>query len=526
LRFGARAVADAVGCILAHTLRAGPQVLKKGRVLDATDVARLTQGGVETVYVAEPEAGDVDENEAAARIAEALAGERLRVEVTRTGRTNLYATERGLLCVDAGGVERLNRVDESVTLATIERHGLVEAGELVATLKIIPFAVSGQVLQHCLELAAGAAALSIAALRPHRSVLVLTHFESTSERVLERTAARQRERLRLLGAGLAAELRCPHRVDALQTALEEALAKRPDSVLIFGAAAIQDRRDVVPEAIEGVGGELLHFGMPMDPGNLLLLARVGDTAVIGVPGCARSGGPSGFDRVLQRMVAGLETSGEDIMAMGVGGLLRARRGATTAMVAKPRVGAVVLAAGRSSRMGERNKLLSEIEGKALVERVVDALLETEIRPVVVVTGHERAAVEERLCGREVRCVTNERYAEGISQSIGVGVEALESEVLDGAMIVLGDMPWVKAEDFEALVEAFDPESGASICVPVYGDRRGNPVLWAAEFFPELRALSGDVGARALLKLHGARVRRVQCSSDGIVRDVDEPGDLG
>jgi len=275
---------------------------------------------------------------------------------------------------------------------------------------------------------------------------------------------------------------------------------------------------------------LERFGMPVDPGNLFLLARVGAVPVLGVPGCARSLRRSGFDWVLERLSAGLALTARDVTALGVGGLLGdiplrpQPRTVNLAVSPEPRVGAVVLAAGQSQRMGEANKLLALVDGQPLVARVVDTLLLTSARPILVVTGHEAEQVRAALRGREVRFCHNPDYASGMSTSLRAGVAALGGEV-DGALICLGDMPRVQPAHIEALLGAFDAADGREIVVPTYHGQRGNPVLWAARLFPALQSLTGDVGARALLQKYAGVVCTVPMEDAGVTIDVDTPDDL-
>jgi len=296
----------------------------------------------------------------------------------------------------------------------------------------------------------------------------------------------------------------------------------------------------VPAAIELAGGAVEHLGMPVDPGNLLLVGRRGATPIVGVPGCARSLRRSGFDAVLERLAAGLPVGRAEISAMGVGGLLveiparphpRAPEDGPPPLHPEPQVAAIVLAAGGSRRMGDVNKLLVEIDGAPMVARVTETLLATEARPIVVVTGHDearvRAAVIEHLGDRvrarppALRFVSNPAWAEGMSTSLRAGLAEL-GEDTDGALVCLGDMPRLRAAHVEALLAAFDPADGRGICVPMVGERRGNPVLWAARYFAEMRLLEGDVGARALLAKYAGAVYRVPVDDPGVLLDVDTP----
>jgi molybdenum cofactor cytidylyltransferase len=528
MKFGRIPLAAADGAISAHTLRlAGGAVLKKGRVLGPGELAALRAAGYDSLIAAQLEAGEVGEDAAAARLGAAIAGPGLRCGPATTGRCNLYAEHAGLLRVDGEGVNRLNAIDEAVTLATIAPLLPVAQGELVATVKIIPFAVPEAVLSRCQDGAQSlpGGLLSVAAFVPRPVGLILTRHAGASEGLLDRAASAQRMRLARLSGTVVHELRCAHDEDAVAAALAEHLAAGCTLVLLLGASAIVDRRDVIPAAIERSGGVVEHFGMPVDPGNLLLLARLGAVPLVGVPGCARSLRRSGFDWVLERLFAGIAVTSRDLTALGVGGLLRdiplrpQPRAAQPGDALEPRVAAVVLAAGLSQRMGAANKLLALVDGQPLVTRVVDTLLQTAARPIIVVTGHEEDRVRAALRGRDVRFCHNLDYAAGMSTSLRTGVLALGGEV-DGALICLGDMPRICPAHIEALLGAFDPADGRAVIVPTYQGQRGNPVLWAAQFFPEMQSLTGDVGARALLARHAAVLCSVPMADDGVIVDVD------
>lgn len=187
----------------------------------------------------------------------------------------------------------------------------------------------------------------------------------------------------------------------------------------------------------------------------------------------------------------------------------------------PRVGAVILAAGRSRRMGPKNKLLQEIDGVTMVARVAWSALASRARPVVVVTGHQKGAVRAALADAEVAFAHNPDFAEGLSTSLACGLDGLPAGV-DGAVICLGDMPWVGAALIDRLIEAFDPAEGRAICVPTHRGKRGNPVLWAARYFDEMRQVSGDTGARHLIGVHGEAVCEVEWGDDAVLVDIDTP----
>ena len=320
MKFGPASPADAIGGVTVHTLRQGSLVLKKGTTIGPAEVEALTRAGVKEIVVVRLEDGDVSEDVAAASIAQAVAGDGINVERAFTGRANLFAARAGVLVVDRAAVDRINGVDEAITFATLAAYKPVVEGEMVATVKLIPFGVEAT-LRDAAVAAAGGGALRIAPYVIKRVGIVSTLLPGLAPKVVEKTLRVTAERLAPAGATIIAERRVPHDETALAAAIKELLGLGAELVIVFGASAIADRRDVIPAAITGIGGAIEHFGMPVDPGNLLLIGNAGGVPVLGAPGCARSPVENGFDWVLMRLLAGLKVTRAELTGMGVGGLL-------------------------------------------------------------------------------------------------------------------------------------------------------------------------------------------------------------
>lgn len=526
MEFDRFALADAEGAVLAHSVKAGDVVLRKGHVLGARDLERLAGAGVQSVVAARFGDGDVPEDQAAAELAVSMGGEGVAPAAPFTGRANLHAEAHGVLVVDRERIHRFNRIDEAVTLATLPEHAVVEPRQMVATVKIIPFAISASLLTRCRAVLAEGPLLRVAAFRPWRARLIQTELPSVAAKVLDKTVRVTRDRLAAVAGDLVGEARCAHSSAAVSAAIREALAAGCDMVLIAGASAITDRHDVLPAGIEAAGGTVEHFGMPVDPGNLLLLARLDGRPVLGLPGCCRSPKLNGLDWVLQRLAAGLPLTGREIMGMGVGGLLseipsRPQPREGDARPAPTGVAALVLAGGQSRRMGGPNKLLAEVAGKPMVRHVVEAAIASRADPVLVVLGHQQHEVRQALRGLKVRFAHNPDFALGLSTSLKAGLAALPGEAA-GAVVCLGDMPGVTTALIDRLIAAFDPIEGRAIVVPTRHGKRGNPVLWARAFFAEMQAVSGDVGARHLIGEHAGSVVEIEADSDGPLQDIDTP----
>jgi molybdenum cofactor cytidylyltransferase len=194
-----------------------------------------------------------------------------------------------------------------------------------------------------------------------------------------------------------------------------------------------------------------------------------------------------------------------------------------APMAAPKIGAVVLAAGASSRMGS-NKLLTELGGQPMVRGVVDVVVGSKASPVIVVTGNKAGTVREVLAGCPVAFVNNPDFSTGLSSSLKLGLKALP-EGCDGAVIVLGDMPVIRPALIDKLIGAFAPAEGRAICVATHGGKRGNPVLFGRRFFEEIESIEGDVGARGLIGAYPELVCEVATDSDAPLIDIDTPEDL-
>ena len=525
MKFGPVSPREAAGATAVHTIRQGALVLKKGTLIGPAEVQALEQAGIPQIVVARLEPGDVSEDEAAASIAAAVAGQGVRVDRAFTGRANLFAEDGGVLVVDREGIDRLNRVDEAITFATLPAFKPVVPGEMIATVKIIPFAVSDAARNAALAIAEPSF-LNVAPYKIKKVGVISTLLPGLAGKVVDKTLKITQERLAPAGARIVAERRVPHEQAALAKAIDEVLNDGAELVVVFGASAIADRRDVIPAAVEAVGGRIEHFGMPVDPGNLMLIGTARGQPVIGAPGCARSPKENGFDWILMRLLAGLVVSRADITGMGVGGLLmeivtRPQPREEAVKADGRRVAAIILGAGRSTRMGGPNKLLAEIGGRPLVRIAAEEALASRASPVIVVTGHQREKVEAALQGLKAEHVHNPDFAEGLSTSLKAGLGAVPSDI-DGAIVCLGDMPQVRAPLIDRLVAAFDPERGALVVVPSIDGKRGNPVVWSRRFFHELATLEGDVGARHLIARYPEAVVEVPVTDQAALVDVDTP----
>ncbi|MEO1292419.1 MAG: molybdopterin-binding/glycosyltransferase family 2 protein [Pseudomonadota bacterium] len=536
MEFGPIPVQDALGAVLAHSLRLKSGPLKKGTTLTEAHLESLAANGIEEVIAAVVGPEDLNEDEAAARILAALFPDPIAVGASVsapfTGRANAFALSRGVLRVDTACVNALNEIDEATTVATLPDFARVDARQMLATVKIIPYAVSRAAVEAAEALALAAApVLRVAPAAIKEAQLFLTQTPGMRRTVLDKGAEAIGQRLSSLGVALSGVEIVPHRTEALA----EALRETPSPLaLVLAGSATSDRRDVTPAAIEAAGGRIERLGMPVDPGNLLVLGELEGQPVLGLPGCARSPKLNGADWVLERLVCRVPVSAADIAAMGVGGLLKEipsrpqpRAGKTssreTQPARRPFISGLLLAAGGSRRMGPgQHKLLEDIDGQPLLRRSADQLRESAVDEVVVVVGAEADQMRAVLVGTAAEIVEAADWQQGMAASLRAGMRAISPRA-DAVLIALADMPEVDARLINRVMAAFDAEEGREIVRPMAPNGRpGQPVLFGRRFFESLNALSGDQGARSVVQENDEFVVDVYADNDSPLVDLDTP----
>lgn len=319
MKFGPVTAQDAIGAVLAHSMTGTKGRIAKGTMLEPAHVAQLQASGHESLVVARLEPGDVEENAAATRLAHAIANDPdaqgLRIAQAGAGRVNLYAVGPGVVRIDERAIHAVNAVDPMITIATVPPFHRVEDGTMIATIKIIAYAVSEAALADACGVGIGA--LDVAAPAYTTATLIETVVGEDPPAAKGRAALTGR--LDRLGLTLSPRVMVDHVAEPLAQAL---IVASGDVIFVLTASATSDPYDVGPEALRQAGGTVTAFGMPVDPGNLLFLGWLGEKPVIGLPGCARSPALNGADWVMERIICGQRLTQASISAMGVGGLLK------------------------------------------------------------------------------------------------------------------------------------------------------------------------------------------------------------
>ncbi len=521
MKFQSVDVAQARGHILAHSIKVAGGTLKKGSVITDVDTSLLSDAGQHFVTVAMLEQGDVVEDQAVQMLADAFTGANMQATSPVAGRINLIAQCDGVLSLCPETIEAFNTVHETITIATLPNYTRVRKGMLLATLKIISYAVRDVLLRRSAGLI-NDKTFKVHGFKVRSCDVILTKTKGFKSTLLTKAESVIKNRVAPLGLEVNSCSVVRHTEDAVSEAIQNSCN---DMVLILGASATSDRHDVVPTGVVAAGGTVTRFGMPVDPGNLLVLAEHKGRPVVGLPGCARSPALNGVDWVLERLCADLPVETDDIAKMGVGGLLKEIPDRIQPRLKKiePNSGAtiIMLAAGRSKRMRGDDKLLRTVNGIPLLRHCTQTALNSDAKNCVVVIGKDADEHRKALVGMSVTIVEATDADLGMSASLRAGLLALD-HTPKSVFVAFSDMPDLTTDHFNTLINMYNTLEGSPILCPVtQNGSRGHPVLFDAAYLENLTALEGDVGAKSILKSVPDAVHEVQMD-DAVIMDLDTP----
>jgi len=519
--FGKITVENTFGNILAHTINVGDKKFSKGKVILKKDITHLKNNGFDSIICAVADKKDIHEDKIAKLIAKCFINKSTIMEEPFTGRVNIIANHSGLLVIDKKLVNKFNAISEETTIATLSNYLKVNKGDILATIKIIPFYVKGVILQKIKTIKLN----KVLTVHPfkHRKVgLILTHNIKENSKLNAISVKRITARLEALNSKLYKVSTCKHDSLLISKNIKVMTKEKIDILLILGASAIVDINDKIPEAIKLCKGKIIRFGMPVDPGNLLLLGKIKNISVIGLPGCARSPNINGFDWVLERLIANYKITNNDISDMGVGGLLKTQN-KKKKLNKNYNFNNIILAAGQSKRMKKNNKLLMKYKDQSILSHVITASSKSKATKTIIVLGHQNELIEKHINDLDIIVANNSTYKKGLSSSLKKGISALPEDC-DAAIIMLADMPKIKPELINNLIDNYDPLNNKCIVAPSYKGKRGNPILIGRKFFPDILNLQGDMGAKNILDKNSNNIYFIPQSDSSILIDIDTKND--
>ncbi len=503
---------------MAHSLTVAGKKWHKGSTLTEENIKPLSALGVENVQVFLLGADDISEDEAAETAANHICGKGLNVVPVGRGRANLVATTDGIFIPDKA-IDSINLLDDAFSAASLPSHTAVYSGQLVATIKVVPYAVSKVVLS---KLTTHDTMAQVHAYKKLKALAIVTGSDITDK--IKHTL---QHRLSRLNSNIEDYRVVAHNQTSVTEAINDLKRSDANLILLLGVSAISDHRDVIPAALEAANGKIIKLGIPTDPGNLLMLGQLCGKYVIGLPGCARSPALNGLDFVLERIAANLPLGHRELTLMGTGGLLkemperRVPRAPIIKTTSSTSITSVVLAAGKANRAQGISKLLSKIKDRSVLETTITNIAKQSKSAIHVVTGHNAQALNDILTKLNVTVVHNAEYERGMGVSLASGIDSLKNKP-SYAMICLADMPFIRADTYEKLTLAAQQAHEGAILIPTFHGKRGHPVVWHQQYFNKLIALNADIGGKQIIQEAREHVIEVPVEDAGILIDLDTP----
>ncbi len=524
---------ESLGSVIAQTYNLPGKTISKGTFMTSEIVGYFKESEVQNILCAVPDNGDIHEDEAANIISNAIDRSHIYIDSASTGRVNFKSRSLCLVRYKRDLIKKVNLVDESIAFSIVEHNQLLAKNDLIATLKIIPFFTQKKYVDRVISILDKNQLFKTHSLNKKEVSLIQTSFEWQKKSMFKATSNVTRNRLEALDCSLNKEKLIRHDYNVLRTEIRSSIESGIDILLISGASAIIDRSDYIPKAILSEGGEIIQYGLAVDPGNLLLVGKIGETTIIGMPGCARSPKLNGFDWVLQLLMADIPVVKEELAEMGAGGLLMEiasrplpRTLAKSVNKREKKIMGVILAAGNSRRMGKDNKLLKNIDGAPLIRNIALEITKSDLDSCSIVLGYQSDKVADVIKDLNINLILNPRWKEGQASSLKAVLDSLTSSYSD-LLVMLGDLPGVKSGHINRIIEEhLSAENRRSkITIPSFQGEKGNPVIWGKSFFHDLSNLEGDVGGRVLFDQHPAAINLIEMDDPGVVTDTDTPEDF-
>ena len=322
MQFGSIKLEKSEGSILAHSIKLENLNISKGTLLTENHIMDLRSKGVQSVVVARLENGDIEENKSAIIVSKAFSHNSLIFSKANTGRINIFSKHDGLLIYSVSSLISFNLIDEGIALALLTQNSFVKKKQLIGTLKVIPYSLPKKTI---LKFRRFENLIIIKAVKEKKFSLIQTSHKNMKESLYKKTSIETKKRVENLSCFLLDDTICEHNEKELTSKISSIIKKDIDILLISCASAVSDRNDILPKSIMNLGGNIIHFGLPVDPGNLLILASLNNKLIVGMPGCARSPSLNGLDLILRMLVTDIKIDKKIIASLGVGGLLKDTR---------------------------------------------------------------------------------------------------------------------------------------------------------------------------------------------------------
>lgn len=534
MQFGEFPVFDSAGVELAYPIVCQGKTFPAGHVVTSDDIRLFRLEGIAKVVGSILASNDLRPDISTSMILKPLVGDFLRYTLPKDGYSEIYADQDGLFIVSPERLSRFNNQSENITLATIPPYAPVYKNQLVASLRLVGPAFSIDVLNETIDKITGQGPLlKIAPYAFSKLGYVQTVLYGAD--VPKLVSEELNQRFAIYGFNLVHSTVCPHMPEHVEKGVRDAIDAGAEVVVVQSPLPSVNRNDVVPQGFVEAAADIDRLGWPLDPGLPIIFAHKNDVHLVGI---AESDFPlPAVDRLMRFLATKSLPPVEEFTSLAQGSMsierliqyLTPEQEAETIAVGPvehaQKIAIVILAAGTSRRMFGTNKLLENIQGLPMIERVVQSALLSKADYVSVVTGYEAKLVEQRLMNYDVKIVRNPDYSAGVLSSMRLGISVLPPDV-SAAIILPADMPGFTSTYIDRLIDCYDPNAAQkNVCLPSYGGIRHNPVLWPRELFKVVKIVPEDAYGLPALVEHSDYIVEMSLEDDLPITDINSQGDL-
>lgn len=527
----------AEGLILANDIELAKTTIKKGQKLTSSNVSALRSAGIETISCYKADKNDIDAKTAIGMITAAVAGTNTAYMLNDEGYCHIFAETNGIINIDEIRISRFNNSHQDIFINTIKKDEIVKKNDLLAVVRIIPYLINIDEVNNTIHANTGQGALiSINSFDIKTATLIQTTMPDTEEQLTSSAKINLEDMLAKTSCKLKSSVECEHNSEDLANTIYSAINQGSEFIIISPAKPTYGKSDIIPTALKESGIDIYKIHIPIETGYDTILAYKGKKIpVVQIPYNYHLGNNDAINKLICKLISKQKFNLEDVSSIGFGSLSitsnmssdnsRELLSATTKKSkGENTIAAVILAAGRGTRMGGNNKLLQEINDEPLFLQSIKSALQSKCSPVIVVTGFEANTMEEYLRAYDVVVLRNTAYKMGIRTSIDLALSTLPNSV-DGAILLPADIPGITTKHIDKMIKAFKPEKKAALCVSEYDGIKKNPILWPRNLFNDANLIPDNSHLRPVFMEHTDYTKIIKTTNEFDVTDINSPGDL-
>ncbi len=530
-------VFEAEGLILANDIELKSSIIKKGTKLSSSNISSLKLAGLETISCYKPNKNDIDAKTAIGMVAAAITGNNTAYILNDDGYCHIFAEKNGIIDIDEVRINRFNNSHPDIFINTIKKDEIVKKDDLLAVIRIIPYLINIDEVNNTIHTNTGQGSLiSVADFNIKTTTLIQTTMPDTEEQLTSSTKIYLEELLLKADCKLKSDIKCEHNSEDIANSIYTAINQGAEFIIISPAKPTYGKSDIIPTALKESAIDIYKIHIPVETGFDTILAYKGKRIpVIQIPHNYHLGNNDTINKLICKLISKQKFNIEDITQLGFGSLSiksnitnktksELLSGTSTKAKGKSTIAAIILAAGRGTRMGGNNKLLHEINDEPLFLQSIKSALKSKASPIIVVTGFEADRTEEYLRAYDVVILRNTGYKMGIKTSIDLALSSLPHSV-DGALLIPADMPGITTEHIDKLIKSFKPNKKEALCISEFEGVKKNPILWPRNLFADANLIPDNSHLRPVFLEHTDYTKAVKTKNELDIIDINTPGDL-